>query len=649
MNQRLRIVKTILWGLVGVLGVVTIARFINGLGPTTGLSDAAPWGFWIAFDVMAGVALAAGGFVLVATVYIFGLERYRPFVRPAILTAFLGYAAVATGLLYDLGLPWNIWHPMIFPQHHSVLFEVAMCVMLYLTVLALEFAPVVLEHGWFGHPLFRTVLGLVKRFTIVLVIAGIVLSTLHQSSLGSLFLIAPFRLHALWYSPVIYVLFFISAIGLGLMTVAMESLISGWLLGHKIRTDLLSGLGKAASFVLGLYCIVRLGDLAVRGVLGSAFNGSWHATLFLFEICICALVPAILLSMRRVRTSITGLTICSSMTIIGMILNRFSVCILAFDRPLAMSYFPTWIELAVSLGIVAGAALIFLFFVENLKVYSEEDESDAHSVGTSSGFNPGAFHDLMPESVAGPRRYSLVLVAAASMAVFLLPDAAVLGEQSVSTPVLGVRTVEGVKVKDSNGGGVEFMLASAQTKGKSIPLMMIDGNRDGRLVFFPHENHVKELGNDNSCQQCHHQNMPFDKNTSCFQCHSDMYEASDIFSHDSHIKHMEGNEGCVKCHDDPTQVKSRQTAKACQQCHSDMIAADTFRARPAKALVGMATGYMNAMHGLCIDCHERKIKEKPGEYSANFARCDTCHGDPANADLHGAGPYSLQLVKSAKP
>ncbi len=157
MNRRLSNTKTILWALVGVLAVLTLARFMRGLGATTALTDVAPWGFWIAFDVMSGVALAAGGFVVAATVYIFGREEYHRFVRPAILTALLGYVAVAVGLLYDLGLPWHIWHPMIYPQHHSVLFEVAMCVMLYLTVLSLEFAPVVLEHPWFDRPLFRTV------------------------------------------------------------------------------------------------------------------------------------------------------------------------------------------------------------------------------------------------------------------------------------------------------------------------------------------------------------------------------------------------------------------------------------------------------------------------------------------------------------
>jgi len=223
MNTRLTILKTVLWSLMGALSVVTVARFARGLGATTALSDATPWGFWIAFDVMSGVALASGGFVLAATFYIFGMEKYRPFVRPAIVTAFLGYIAVAVGLLYDLGLPWHIWHPIIYPQEHSVLFEVAMCVILYLMVLALEFAPAVLEYPWFDRPVFQRIHKALKSITIPLVIIGIVLSTLHQSSLGSLFLITPYRLHPLWYSPIIWILFFFSAVGLGLMMVTAES------------------------------------------------------------------------------------------------------------------------------------------------------------------------------------------------------------------------------------------------------------------------------------------------------------------------------------------------------------------------------------------------------------------------------------------
>ncbi|MCX8037527.1 MAG: Ni/Fe-hydrogenase cytochrome b subunit, partial [Candidatus Sumerlaeia bacterium] len=499
MSSRLRTVKTVLWAIVGAWAAVTVARFLRGLGPTTNLSDAVPWGLWTALDVMAGVALAAGGFVLAATVYVFGLERYRPFVRPAILTAFLGYVAMVVGLLYDLGQPWHIWHPIIYPQVRSVLFEVAMCVILYLAVLILEFAPTVLEHPWFDRAVFRTVLRLLKKITILLVIAGIVLSTLHQSSLGSLFLIAPHRLHPLWYSPMIYVLFFVSAVGLGLMTVTMESLVAGWLFGHKVRTELLSGLGLAGSIVLALYAVLRLGDVAVRGRLGLAFDGSWLGFLFLFEVLICAILPAALLAVRRIRSSIGGLAVCSAMVIAGMVLNRLSVCLLAFERPEGVTYFPTWMEFTITLGIVAAAMLAFLFLVEHLKVYSdaEKEEAPARRLPPVS-YDPATLHRLTPESVAAPRRYSLVALTTAALAVVFLPEDVIFGPQPLPEPIHPPRTVEGYRIRRARGQAPQFALATAATKptdaGRLQPLMMIDGNRNGRLVFFTHQNHIEECG-----------------------------------------------------------------------------------------------------------------------------------------------------------
>lgn len=653
MNRRLRIVKSILWAFVGVLGVVTVARFLRGLGPTTALSDVTPWGLWIAFDVMAGVALAAGGFVIAATVYIFGLERYRPFVRPAILTAFLGYVAVAVGLLYDLGLPWHIWHPVIYPQHHSVLFEVAMCVMLYLTVLTLEFAPVVLEHRWFRHSLFQAVHGILKRVTIPLVTAGIVLSTLHQSSLGSLFLIAPHRLHSLWYSPLIYVFFFISAVGLGLMVVTLESVLSGWLLGHAVRTDRLAGLGFAAGIVLFIYAVLRLGDLAVRGDLGAAFDGSGLAFLFLFEMLVSAIVPAALLAVRRIRTSLAGMAVCSAMVVFGMVLNRLSVCIFAFNRPGDMPYFPAWTEWAVSLGIVSVGILVFLFFVENLNVYPEADEEGRAGPKTAwrPSYDPATIHSLLPESLAAPRRYSLIAVAAAGIAVAFLPAEAVFGPQPVSTPVSAVRTIEGVEMNPGSGTRVTYVLSlqaeGNSREGKAVPLMMIDGNRDGRLVFFPHKGHVRELGGEDSCTRCHHQNMPFDRNTSCHECHRDMYEPTDLFDHASHIAHLDGNAGCVECHTVSAKMKSRETAKACVECHAGMLAAETFLNGEQQLMTGVAPSYMDAMHGLCIDCHEKKVAEDQETYSPDFARCDHCHGRSNDVDLRRLGPYSPRPSKGA--
>ncbi|MBU1651106.1 polysulfide reductase NrfD, partial [bacterium] len=196
--SRVQNFKLILWIIIGLGAAVATARFMFGLGATTNLSDAVPWGLWIGFDVMSGVALAAGGFVLTATVYIFKLERYHAIVKPAVLTAFLGYIAVAVGLLFDLGLPWNIWHLIIFWNPHSPLFEVGWCVMLYLTVLLLEFFPV--PAAEFSK--LAKLRDFLLKLRLPLVIAGIALSTLHQSSLGSLFLIMPYNVHPLWYSPI---------------------------------------------------------------------------------------------------------------------------------------------------------------------------------------------------------------------------------------------------------------------------------------------------------------------------------------------------------------------------------------------------------------------------------------------------------------
>jgi Ni/Fe-hydrogenase subunit HybB-like protein len=404
-RHHLDTVKTLLWAVMGVWAVVTVARFWNGIGATSGLNDAAPWGFWIAFDVMAGVALAAGGFVVAALVYIFGLQRYHAFARPAILTALLGYIAVAVGLLYDLGIPWHIWHPMIMPQHHSVLFEVAMCVMCYLTVLALEFSPAVLEHPLFHRPLFQKILRLIRAITIPLVIAGIVLSTLHQSSLGSLFLIQPFRVHPLWYSPYLYVLFFVSAVGLGLMMVTLESLVSAWLFGHKVDKPALAAFGRLASFVLAIYVLMRLGDLWDRGILPGALDGSWQAGLFVFELAFSAVIPALLMTIRRVRHSIPGMATCSLMTVLGIIGHRFNICIVAFERPETMGYWPTWIEIAVSAGIVSGAILVFIFFNENLRIVEHHgDEAPADEDATARE-RPGSFTPNL-------RRHSLAFVLA---------------------------------------------------------------------------------------------------------------------------------------------------------------------------------------------------------------------------------------------
>jgi len=621
MLNRLSILKSFLWASVGVLAAVTAVRFTRGLGAVTNLSDAAPWGLWIGFDVMAGVALAAGGFVMAATVYIFGLEKYRSFVRPAILTALLGYIAVAVGLLYDLGLPWHIWHPMIYWQHHSVLFEVATCVILYLTVLSLEFAPVILEHPFFGRPFFLKILKFLRTVTIPLVIAGIVLSTLHQSSLGSLFLIAPARLHPLWYSPIIYVFYFVSAVGLGLMTVVIEGLISRYFLGHEVKKDLLPGVGLAASIVLWFYVVLRLGDLAVRGQLALAFDGSWQSFIFLLEIGMAAILPAALLLIRRVRSSITGMGICASLTVLGMVGYRLNMSIVAFARPEGWGYFPSWEELAVSIGIVSTCILVFLFFAEHLKVYDEpvhvEDPKPSHDAAT--------LHDLMPSRQASVRRYSLIFITSAAIALLFLPIG---GAEPRQTPVSGPRMVEGYLLPHPEGDfhELEVLLPAGQSADNPspVPLLAINGNRNDTVVLFDHAGHIERQGGDGSCGLCHHLDLPLDRASSCHECHRDMYEPTSLFNHTKHVAWLDGDESCGECHVDPDLPKTRATATACAECHRNPEGAGVNVPLPDPRWRD-APGYMTAMHNLCITCHTRYAREEPERFTDLFDRCDACH------------------------
>ncbi len=621
MTRRLTYLKTVLWALVGVLAAVTVVRFTYGLGAVTNLSDAAPWGLWIGFDVMSGVALAAGGFVLAAIVYIFGLERYRPFVRAAILTALLGYAAVAVGLLYDLGLPWRIWHPMVHWQYHSVLFEVAMCVMLYLTVLALEFAPVILEHPLFDRPGFRALLRGLKKLSLFLVITGIVLSTLHQSSLGSLFLITPDRLHPLWYSHWIYVEFFISAVALGLATVVLEALFSRYFLGHEVHARELGGLGLGAAGVLVLYLALRLGDLAARGVLGTAFDGSWQANLFLFEIAFSAVVPIVLFLIPAVRRSIAGVGIASAMVVFGIMGHRLDVSIVAFARPEGMSYFPSWEEVAVSVGIVAGAMLIFLFFVEHLNVF---DDVTGHPEAEKPQWESATVKDLMAPSRALPRRYSLAVLAGIAVALPFLPLG---GPAPREVPVRAPRWVEGA-VAPRPDAAPRLELADFTAAAEPHLMLLIDGNRDHYLALFDHKAHEERVGED-GCGTCHHLNLPLDEASSCSSCHRDMYGETPLFDHEAHEKALDGEDGCVECHEDAA-VKSYETATACSECHHTATAEDAVVEEP-EAHWAAAPGYMEAMHGLCVTCHERSVAESPDEYPADLARCGTCH-DPDRRD-----------------
>ncbi len=262
--------RGVLLAILALGSYATIVRVFQGLAGSTNLNDKFPWGLWIGFDILCGVALAAGGFTISATVYIFNLEKFRPIVRPAILTAFLGYVLVVVALLFDLGRPWNIWHPLVMWNPHSVMFEVGWCVTLYTTVLALEFSPLVLER-------FRMTKTLHVMHVVmpVLVVLGVLLSTLHQSSLGSFYLIVPTKLHPLWYSPLLPLYFFLTALTLGCTMTIVESFLSRRAFGKHLEMELLVPLGRVALLLLGVTAVIRFADFRHRGILGLPFQATY--------------------------------------------------------------------------------------------------------------------------------------------------------------------------------------------------------------------------------------------------------------------------------------------------------------------------------------------------------------------------------------
>jgi Ni/Fe-hydrogenase subunit HybB-like protein len=345
----------------------TILRITKGLGAATALSDKFPWGLWIGFDVLCGVGLAAGGFTLAAAVYVFHLERFHPIVRPTILTAFLGYGLVAVGLLFDLGRPYRIWHPMVMWNPRSVMFEVAWCVMLYLTVLALEFSPAVFERFRLHTPL-----KIVKAITIPLVIVGVLLSTLHQSSLGSLYLIVPSKLHPYWYSPWLPLFFYVSAIAVGLAMVIFESNLSARAFNREIEMPLLTQLSKVMLVVLAFYALIRFQDLASRGALVYLGEPTKETLLFVLEIVLGLAVPLIMLAFPKVRESREGLFAAAVMVITGFLLNRLNVSITGLEASAGATYFPKWTEIAVTLSLVGMGFLCFALAVRYLNVFEAQ-------------------------------------------------------------------------------------------------------------------------------------------------------------------------------------------------------------------------------------------------------------------------------------
>ncbi len=360
--------------LLTLLGIGTgIYRLVVGLGESTNLSDAFPWGLWIGFDFSL-IAFAGAGFTMAAVVYILNLDQYKPLARGAVLTGFLGYVSVLIILLIDLGRPDRFWGFIVFWNAHSPLFEISWCVLLYTTVLAIEFLPILFER--LNKP---NIVKAIHAITIPVVIAGVVLSTLHQSTLGTLYMALPFKTDPLWFSTILWILFYLTSIAMGLSVMIFIWTIGSKAFGRKVEVDLLGGLGKGAMWVLVVYLILRFGDLLISGDFFEVFRFDSQSLWFWAEIIIGAVLPIILFAQKSFRKSEGGLLLSSGLVILGVFMYRFNATLTAqavnrftVDAVTeSASYTPSWEEFAIQFGVLAAVALAWYVAARFLPIFPE--------------------------------------------------------------------------------------------------------------------------------------------------------------------------------------------------------------------------------------------------------------------------------------
>jgi Ni/Fe-hydrogenase subunit HybB-like protein len=627
-TDRTREIKDVLWlfAFFGALAIVFRMGF--GLGATTNLSDQVPWGLWKIMNMVAGVALSTGGFMVGFLVYVLKMERLRPLVKPAILIAFLGYGSSVFALLLDIGLPLRIWHPLFMWNEHSFLFEVAWCVMLYFTITIIELSPTLLDR-FHMTGVARFLHGIAPGVVIV----GIALSSLHHSSLGSLFLVTPQRLHPLWYTTMLPFHFIVSAMGAGLMVVVLAKIAYAHLYdpesvfgprdenrgalacampekrepGPEGRDmPMIRLLATIACGFLAAALALKVADLFRTGSVRFLAAPTWESGLYICELLLLCAVPILLVAIPDTRKSPLGLGAAALCAAVGLVLNRVDVGIFGYFRDAGEVYIPSIAEWALSLGVIASAGLVFLYMSEYCAVFDERWEE---RLRVHRGFNPAfdKFSGVLSRALRnGLHRVSL-------LAVLILPLAWVM----LYPPL------------NSSGRVRRNPVKPPVAKDAERKVLNIDGNGVSALVTFKHGDHRDRLGGEKSCGRCHHLSVPHDHSTPCYRCHRDMELQTTIFDHQAHFASVAkaerlggaipANHSCAVCHR-PGEPESRRTAKPCAECHRENMSPRHERIGALDLL--SACGYRKALHDTCIACHK---KEAVRVNRPELPECRTCH------------------------
>lgn len=347
-----------------IAGILIIKRFIYGLGSVTNLSDGYPWGIWIAYDVVVGTALACGGYAMALLVYIFNKGEYHPLVKPALLGSMFGYTLAGVSIFFDVGRYWQAYNLFLpwFSQVHSVMFEVALCITLYIFVLWIEFSPTFVERLQ-----RKGLLSLLNKTMFFFIALGVLLPTMHQSSLGTLMVIAGQKLSPLWQTPLIPLLFLISALTMGYSVVIFESIVSSLALKRDMEVPILSKLSRLIPVLIVLYLIIRFGDIIWRGQLSLAFAGDLKGNMFIIENLLY-LIPVIMLSSQKNRSNQQMLFISSISMLLAGSVYRFNAFLVGFDPGLGWSYFPAFSEVMITAGIISAEIMAYMIFIKKLPV-----------------------------------------------------------------------------------------------------------------------------------------------------------------------------------------------------------------------------------------------------------------------------------------
>lgn len=615
--------------LMGIGAAFTLVRFLYGIGTVSNLNNQYPWGIWIGIDVASGVALAAGGFTTGAIAYVFNREQYHAVIRPALLTAMLGYTFVVFGLLIDIGRYWNITSPIFNHNGNSVLFEVAMCVMIYLHVLYIEFIPIVVERfkgrvrlpGPFAglndgvEKLLDVADKILGKIMFVFIIAGIVLSCLHQSSLGSLMLIAPYKVHPLWYTPILPLLFLLSAFAAGYPMVTFESIIVAKSFNRQPEMEILTPLAKFMPLLMGTYLVVKLVDMAVRGTYVYLLDGTYQTNAFLVEVLIGVVLPFVMLLFRRVRHSPGWLFIAATIFVLGILLNRINVFVVSYTPPYKLvSYFPALGEIFITIGLIAT-----LMFAYRVVVF------------------------IFPVLGAHPKKMSPTLLALFALGTLLMFQANPPAAQSAETTLQQPLPLEEHQTPSVADAPKMFIL------NKAVINKYSDQYEPVRFMHSKHANVLKD------CTICHHR-MPRET--------GDRYGSPTSMQ----LLNEKGTEpaSCGRCHAEPFNEKDLGTPglkgayhQLCMDCHreSDQVPFSRGPVLYSAMVRGPMVRTLDTRAPTdCLACHAKKVPnhnqlvrfEGPVDALAVTKNCLSCHEKEGQAILqtahwnwHGASPYTV--------